>query len=104
MYNLIINILENILMVLKDGGEEYYYQLIRNILDDKAEDDVWKFIISNDLWGGSGSISDQALLDNKDLRIKLEMLLIELGNMQMRMDKVNPRTKMWVSSFLDRGG
>jgi len=64
--------------------------------DDKV---LWTYLTSNELWGGAGSIADQALLENKGLRKRLEKLLIELGEMQKAVGKVNVRTEMWTSAF-----
>ena len=70
-----------------------------------AGDDValWDFLVSNELWGGAGSIADQGLIDRdgEDLnaRAKLERLMIRLGREQMRRGKVNVRTSMWVEAF-----
>lgn len=88
-------ILENIIAILKKGKEDYYAEMICDALNDK-QDKLWSFLVSNELWGGAGSLVDQALLDKKDLRGKLEKYLIELGNMQILINKVNIRTKMWI--------
>ncbi len=65
--------------------------------DDAA---LWDFLISNDLWGGAGSIADESLMDQgRDERGKLYRLLVRLGREQMKSGKVNPRTSMWVEAF-----
>ncbi len=60
------------------------------------------FLISNELWGGSGSIADQAgvALRREDRR-KIEHALVELGKEQIKAGKVNRRTAMWVSVFAE---
>jgi hypothetical protein len=63
------------------------------------DNELWSYLTSNELWGGAGSIADQALFENKDLRKRLEKLLIELGDMQIALGKVNVRTEMWTSAF-----
>jgi hypothetical protein len=60
---------------------------------------MWEYLISNGLWGGAGSVADQALLEFHDARKQLESLLIRLGQEQMSLGRVNVRTEMWVSAF-----
>jgi hypothetical protein len=58
------------------------------------------YLQSNDLWGGSGSIADQACLTGRgETRKNLERLLIKLGNEQGRVGVVNVRTAEWVTVF-----
>ena len=63
------------------------------------EDQLWHYLISNDLWGGAGSVADQALLEVPEERKKLEALMARLGREQMKIGRVNVRTEMWVSAF-----
>ena|ERR1022692_578792 len=60
---------------------------------------LWDFLLSNDLWGGAGSVADQALIGLPEERRLLDGLMIRLGREQMRLGKVNVRTQMWVSAF-----
>ncbi len=92
------NILKEIKSLLEAGKEYYNFGLIKNILN-SDEEELWNFLTSNELWGGAGSIADQALLDNKDLRIRLEKLLIKLGDIQIAKDRINIRTRMWIAAF-----
>lgn len=64
-------------------------------------DDVkmWDFLVSNELWGGAGSVADQGVLEFSGARRQLETLLIRLGREQMSLAKVNVRTEMWVTAF-----
>lgn len=64
---------------------------------DDAE--LWRFLTSNELWGGAGSVADQRLLDHPEQRKRLENLLIDLGEIQMAIGKVSVRTEMWTSAF-----
>lgn len=70
-------------------------------VDAAAKDDqsVEAFLGSNDLWGGAGSIADEAIPSDAALRAELESLLIQLGNLQLVAQIVNPRTEMWVHAF-----
>jgi hypothetical protein len=63
------------------------------------ENKLWDFLVSNELWGGAGSVADQALLELPEERRRLEGLMIRLGREQMRLGKVNIRTEMWVFAF-----
>jgi hypothetical protein len=63
------------------------------------ENKLWDFLVSNDLWGGAGSVADQALLELPEERRLLDELMVRLGREQMRLGKVNIRTEMWVSAF-----
>ena len=63
------------------------------------EDKLWHYLVSNDLWGGAGSVADQALLGDREERKKLEVLMIRLGREQAKLGRVNVRTGMWVSAF-----
>lgn len=61
-----------------------------------------EFLVSNDLWGGAGSICDQALIDQPEMRSRLLRKLIVLGELLISEDVVNPRTAFWVSGFKQR--
>lgn len=63
------------------------------------EQKMWDYLFSNELWGGAGSVADQAGLELPDARRQLETLLIRLGREQMSLGRVNVRTEMWVSAF-----
>ena len=63
------------------------------------ENKMWDYLVSNELWGGAGSVADQAVIESPDERKQLELLLIRLGREQMGLGRVNVRTEMWVSAF-----
>ena len=65
----------------------------------RDDQSVEAFLGSNDLWGGAGSIADEAIPSDKPLRAELESLLIQLGKLQLAVQIVNPRTELWVRSF-----
>jgi hypothetical protein len=59
-----------------------------------------QFLVSNELWGGAGSIADQAGIDaGRSMRREVESALIDLGEEQIRRGVVNPRTATWVEAF-----
>ena len=72
-----------------------------HLLDDADDTKLWDYLTSNSLWGGAGSIADQALLEIPQARIDLEKILIRLGRSQESIGRVNVRTEMWVSFFED---
>ena len=66
------------------------------------QDEQDAFLKSNDLWGGMGSIADQAGMrfgPRDEGRREIERALIHLGNQQIQAGKVNLRTEMWVRVF-----
>lgn len=83
--------------LLRSGGNHYANQIAEAIASGNSQ--IEQFLVSNELWGGAGSIADQALLENKPLRKELEILLIKLGKLQIAKDKANVRTEMWISAF-----
>ena len=84
--------------MIESNGEHLYTREIDAALigDDDA---LRSFVISNELWGGAGSIADQALGPARGTRRPLERLLAELGREQMACGYTNLRTEMWTSVF-----
>ncbi len=64
-----------------------------------ADDALSSYLVSNELWGGAGSIADQALINSEDLRAQLQELMIRIGKTQMGMQMKNVRTEMWIDAF-----
>jgi hypothetical protein len=64
-----------------------------------SEEKVEEFLLSNELWGGAGSIADQSLISNQARRKALENALIRLGRLQIASGRTNRRTEMWVAAF-----
>lgn len=90
------DILQQISELLEQHNDSSNALAIGLLDDDKK---MWDFLVSNELWGGAGSVADQALLEFPDARRQLETLLIRLGRSQMSLGRVNVRTEMWVSAF-----
>ncbi|MHC4412538.1 MAG: hypothetical protein ACYSW6_06140 [Planctomycetota bacterium] len=84
--------------LLRDGNENYQANQVEDALVG-SDDNLRTYITSNELWGGAGSIADQALVDNRESRRKIEAVLSELGEIQMKAGIVNVRTEMWTSAF-----
>ena len=59
------------------------------------------YLCSNELWGGAGSIADQAgVADQRSpQRRRIEQALLALGHAQTDAGLVNARTAMWMSAF-----
>ncbi len=64
-----------------------------------SDEDFWLFLESNELWGGAGSIADQACIGNKEAQKVLYKLLSELAAHQEKAGRINVRTKSWASAF-----
>ena len=99
------NKLEEVRRLLDAGNESVYVDLIDRALDG-GNGSSKEFLVSNELWGGSGSIADNCLLDKPVLRKQLMLKLVELGDTQIAGNFVNPRTRMWTSTFrqwIDQG-
>lgn len=60
-----------------------------------------EFLKSNELWGGAGSIADQAgvRVERGINRKRIEYVLRDLGLEQIRQGFVNLRTSTWVEAF-----
>jgi hypothetical protein len=69
-----------------------------------SDTDVDAFLVPNELWGGAGSIADQAGTGahQSGNRRTVEAALIELGDLQIQSGNLNRRTVMWVETFRSR--
>ena len=83
-------------------ANNYRMQSLSDALRSEDDSNKWHFLTSNSLWGGAGSVADQALLDIPDARDELENILIRIGREQKALGKVNERTDMWLSFFESR--
>lgn len=84
--------------LLLNGNESYYAAQIEDALSG-TEDDLKAYFVSNELWGGPGSIADQALIETRESRRNIENILAELGELEMKHGIVNVRTEMWTTTF-----
>ncbi|MDQ8205747.1 hypothetical protein [Pelagicoccus sp. SDUM812003] len=67
-----------------------------------SDEKIIHFLKSNELWGGAGSIADQAGVSTglgREKRRRIEESLVKLGDAQISKGITNPRTQMWVSAF-----
>src|ERR1051325_5889766 len=95
-----IVILEEIAGLLETAHSEWFASLVRNALTSSPQT-LEEFLRSNELWGGAGSIADQAFVgrSRSTQRNELEKLLIQLGRLQLRDGNANVRTRFWVEAF-----
>jgi hypothetical protein len=93
-------VLVEIADLLDSGGDPLFADVVRTGLKG-SEESVDGFLISNDLWGGSGSVADSgfASASCEENRAKFQRLMIEIGRLQLAADRVNVRTRMWVEAF-----
>jgi|SRR5678815_3294794 hypothetical protein len=98
MFERIVPLLGELREMLVSAGQHAYAEEIQAAL---SGDDMTliAFLKSNTLWGGAGSIADEAAGDSRETRRPLEQLLATLGREQLRLGYVNPRTEMWTSTF-----
>ena len=93
--------LHDLAAALRGGGEASLAQAAESAA--AGDDEQLKaFLTSNDLWGGSGSIADQAGIGTggrSPQRKKIEAVLVALGQEQLQAGITNVRTEMWVSAF-----
>jgi hypothetical protein len=91
--------LDTLEAVLSQHGEPRAAELVRRALRGSAEE-LRAFLTSNELWGGAGSIADQAGIGQGwRARSAIETALVRLGAEQMRQGLVNVRTETWVDAF-----
>jgi len=98
MFERAVVLLRQLREMLESGHEHIYLEdLDAALLGDESA--LSAFLTSNTLWGGAGSIADQALGGSRETRRPLEQLLAELGREQIRLGHTNPRTEAWTSVF-----
>lgn len=93
--------LELLSKTLRECGQPLLAARIEEIISG-ADDGLDVFLRSNELWGGAGSVADQAGIETgprAECGRKIEFALVQLGKEQLRAGIVNPRTEMWVSAF-----
>jgi hypothetical protein len=98
MANELETLLADLGSLLRAGGEHAYADLVEQTLAG-GDHAVEALLLSDELWGGAGSIADQAFFRDTQRRKELELLLIKLGRLRMKTGKVDPRTTMWVTAF-----
>ena len=92
------HLLGRVKVVLQENGEQYFASIAEDALSG-SDEDLKSFIVSNELWGGAGSVADQACGENRESRRLIESALIRLGAAQIQQGITNVRTAMWVDAF-----
>lgn len=84
---------------LIDEREMRYANMVRSAIDGPESARI-VFLKSNELWGGPGSIADQAGIESgRSGRKVIESVLVDLGMKQIQAKVLNERTEMWVLAF-----
>jgi len=84
---------------LIDEKEMMYADMVRSAIDG-SESARLAFLRSNELWGGPGSIADQAGIEGgRSGRKAIESVLVTLGMKQVQAKVLNERTEMWILAF-----
>ncbi len=94
--------LRSLAQLLQEQGEGSLAAIVEDAIPG-PDHELDLFLVSNELWGGAGSIADQAGMTRTGHRTegsrKIQRSLIQLGNEQIRIGKVNSRTASWVEVF-----
>jgi hypothetical protein len=94
--------LERLKTLLVRADEDYLASLVAHALDG-SDEEFEEFLVSNALWGGAGSVADQAGVsrdgDVHILKKEIESTLIELERTQIEAGRTNARTRIWVDAF-----
>lgn len=97
--NTIRDEMADLMGVLRKSGDDHSANEIEDALAG-SEEDFWAFLVSNEVWGGSGFIADQGGVNGSGgLRKEITAIMVRIGRMQMSENMVNPRTEMWVDAF-----
>ena len=90
--------LEQLKTVLQRVGDDHWGLIDRAL--GGSEENLRAFLISNELWGGAGSIADQAGYEQgREVKRLIEAAMINLGEWQIEAGIANARTGMWVDVF-----
>jgi hypothetical protein len=92
-------LLEERASALMDAGEASQAAAVASVAK-SGQAAINAFLVSNELWGGAGSIADSAGVDGPArARRRIERILVRLGAEQIERGLVNPRVVMWTGSF-----
>jgi hypothetical protein len=101
MHTAILDLLAELRDALAIAGESHFAGIAQNAIAG-TELERMAFLESNDLWGGSGSIADQAgVASERPCRRTIEAALISLGQEQLHLGLANPRTASWIEVFAE---
>lgn len=81
----IVETLKQLLTLLHEGGETRGASLISDAIGlDHGSDEFWQAVASREIWGGSGSLFDQAFAESKDadpVRKEFDGLMLQLSDL-----------------------
>jgi len=83
---------------LRAGGDAKFADLAEAAAA-SSEERLHAFLTSNDLWGGAGSVADQAVSADDQNSKRIVATLVALGTEQLKAGITNVRTEMWVSAY-----
>ena len=98
MSHILSNLLVELEKILRSGGEVKWADEV-SLSREEGETAIERFALSNELWGGAGSIADHDFISDPDRRRALEKVLMDMGNYQISQGRFNPRTKLWMDVF-----
>lgn len=91
--------LSDLAELLETAGKERFARYIRTQLEG-SDETVRRFLRSNELWGGAGSIADEAGVGCDDVaRRNFWAAMSALGKAQISAGVTNPRTPFWTEAF-----
>lgn len=94
-------LLGDLSFALRECGENHFADMVVATSDGSPSETI-EFLRSNELWGGSGSIADQAGISAEGRsRRAVEAAMIKLGEQQLVEGITNVRTKQWVDTFAE---
>jgi hypothetical protein len=101
MLTLARELLDQVKALCEGTGDRYDRSSAAVIQAALADSDerLMVFLVSNSLWGGAGSVADQACVSSNASRGQVEDLLIRLGRAQIESGATSIRTEGWVSAF-----
>ena|ERR1035438_1040488 len=93
--------LRGLAQILRELGSSAFAKKIEDAISN-SDEKLEAFLVSNELWGGAGSVADEGGLVNRhrtEGTRRVEHALIRLGSEQIRLGKTSSRTQMWVEVF-----
>lgn len=90
------HLLDQLLIAIDEFETPAFGEYLRTELE---KDGLESLLKSNSIWGGSGSVADQAGMRSEEGRKKITDAIICLGEFQLASGHVNPRTRMWTDAY-----
>ena len=93
------NLLQELADALAHAGDSREADAVNAALL-SGEGAIMEFLVSDELWGGPGSIADQAGVDaSRHARLKIERIILRLGEEQLKRGLINPRVSFWIEAL-----